>query len=103
MLVKKEILSEIMECYGATKPIIVEEFPEYSLVYESEWDDEGKYQYKQYVFSYQNKLYSFSEQRSGSYFSDYNYGSEYWDDEVEVYEVEPKEKTIIEYVAVKKE
>ena len=68
---------------------------------ETEWIDEGKYSYKNYIFEFEGKNYLISDSRSGSYFSDYSYGSEYWDKEQECQEVQKVTVTKYEWKPVK--
>lgn len=75
-----------------------EEYGKYKLIEEGDWDDEGKYQYKEIVFTHVNhpgKFFSIVIERSGSYFSEYEYNYNYWGDEVEVTEV--KKVEVVKY------
>jgi exonuclease SbcC len=58
------------------------------LVEDGDWEDDGKYQYRDVIFKYDDKFYRVTDSRSGSYFSDYYYGHEDWGDEIECPEVE---------------
>ncbi|MCK5017722.1 MAG: hypothetical protein KAS32_11725, partial [Candidatus Peribacteraceae bacterium] len=51
-----------------------DEWEGFKLVDEGEWEDDGKYQYKEVVFEYEGKTWALDVDRSGSYFTDYYYG-----------------------------
>lgn len=57
------------------KDIWQEDHPDYDMVEDVEWDDQGKYQYCYPVVQHieSGKFYTFCVQRSGSYFSDYDF------------------------------
>lgn len=74
-----------------------EDVPEFTIVDEGEYVQNGKCQYRQIIFSHNDKLYSLHSDRQGSYHTDWYYGSEYWSDEVECPEVELLTKTISVY------
>lgn len=49
---------------------------DFRLIDEGEWEDDGKYQYRDVIFEYlarEGEYYRFTQSRSGSYFSDYEY------------------------------
>lgn len=82
--------------------ILEEDPPEgFEIVEEDAWVQDGKYQYKDTIFSYQGKYYELTESRSGSPFTDWEYDSEYWPDEKEVPEVEKVPTTIYQWKEVK--
>lgn len=60
----------------------------FEIVEKGEWEQDGKYQSKYFIFKFNNKFYRLHTSRSGSPFTDWNYDSEYWDDTVECSEVE---------------
>lgn len=70
-------------------------------VEESEWEDGGKYQHKEYIFKYEGKFYTIDDCRSGSYYSDYYYESGDWEGEIECPEVEQVEKIVKEWQVIK--
>jgi len=61
---------------------------DYEEVYDSGWEDEGKYQLSEIVYNIKNTNYLFLVRRSGSYFSDYYYQID------EVYEAEEVTETV---------
>jgi hypothetical protein len=71
----------------------------FRLVYDSGWEDDGKYSYSRLVFQdIETELYySLELSRTGSYYTDYYYCWEDWSDEVELTEVFKKEKVIVVY------
>lgn len=83
----EEILSEISEG---------ENYEGITLIQEGEWIGGGKYENKELIFKFEDKFYSWGQSRTRSYFTEY----ENYDDDF-IIEVEPKEKTIIEYVPIK--
>lgn len=68
----------------------------YEKVDEGEWEDDGKYQYLEIVFSLDGLFYGADMARSGSYYTDYHYSYSN-----EAYQVERKEKTVVVWEAVK--
>ena len=78
-----------------------EDWEGFKVVDIGEWNDQGKYQYKEIVFEYKDKVWEFTIERSGSYFSDYYFN--FREDECgeTATEVEKKEVIIYKWVAVK--
>jgi len=68
-------MSTIKVSSSDQKQIWHEDHPDYETVDESNWDDQGKYQYCYPVVKdiISGKSYTFTVQRSGSYFSDYDF------------------------------
>ncbi len=64
---------------------------DYSVVHESEWVDQGKYSYKEFIFKLDGKYYCADVSRCGSYFSHYEYT---YPSSKDIYEVREVEKTI---------
>lgn len=73
----------------------------FKLIEQSEWVDEGKYQYQDTIFEYGGKMWMLSVSRSGSYFSDYYYGFAEEHRGETAHEVEKKEKVTYEWVKVR--
>jgi hypothetical protein len=75
----------------------------YMVEEEGQWISEGKYEYKDIIFSVLNlnKFYMLSISRSGSYFSDWYYDFEDWNEEIECMEVISKEVTVTHWILVK--
>lgn len=75
----------------------------YEIIEEGDWVADHKMQYKEIIFKdkHSGKFYTLWSSRSGSPFSDYYYESDDWSVEVDVQEVEKKEKITHEWVAVK--
>ncbi len=75
------------------KQIWREDHPDYEVVDEDDWDDQGKYQYCYPVVRHieSGKFFTFTVQRSGSYFSDYDYDFP----DAELTEVHKVTKTIV--------
>lgn len=84
------------------KAIIFGDSPDgFECVEEGDWISEGKYECAEYIFlAPDEKHYAISCGRTGSYFTDWDYDCEYWDEEVEVNEVELKEVVKMEWVSV---
>lgn len=91
MKIKKELALEISDF--SEKGQVIEGC---EIVDVTDWDDQGKYQHKSYIFKKDEKFYDLMIKRAGSYFTDYYYSFEDWGSEVDVTEVVPKEivKTI---------
>lgn len=73
----------------------IEDVEHLEFIEETDWDDQGKYQFQDVIFKKDEKYYMFTIGRSGSYFSDYDY--DYSEDKngmVECVEVTKKTKTI---------
>lgn len=75
----------------------------FKCVHDGAWEDDGKYDLREKIFqdTNTNKFYGLYDSRSGSYYTDYWYESDDWKDEVQLQEVEAKQKTITEWKAVK--
>lgn len=94
MKFKKEMLLEMM----ATDPgKDVDEFPGFKTVDVGEWQDDGKYSHREYVFEHNGSFYLVTNSRTGSYYSDYYYSSEDWPDDVECIEVVQRPVTKLEW------
>lgn len=65
--------------------------PDYEVVEEGDWINEGKYQSAEIVYKVGDQFFCVVLSRSGSYFSDYDYL------EPDCYEVEPVVITKTEY------
>ncbi len=78
-----------------------DEWGEFKVIEQGEWEDDGKYQYRDTIFKYGGKIWSFTVDRSGSYFSDYHYGILDDRDGVEAYEVEKVKVITHRWAAVK--
>jgi hypothetical protein len=63
----------------------------FETVQEGEWEVDHKWEHKETIIKYLDKFYCVQQSRSGSYFTDYYYN------DPDVYEVEPKEITTIVY------
>ncbi|MCY7794127.1 hypothetical protein MOB54_02655 [Bacillus spizizenii] len=74
----------------------------YTVVEESEWEHEHKYQSKTVIFTDGNKHYRGEIGRSGSEWTDWTYDSEIYggDDPAEITEVEKREVKVTKWVAV---
>ena len=90
MKFKKEDLISLVESCS---------FGEFEVIEQSEWTDEGKYQYQETIFKFKDKFYSVDCGRNGSYYTDWNYDYDNWDEEVDCCEVVKKEKVTYEWVA----
>lgn len=73
----------------------VGDYEDFELVKQGDWVEDCKYSFCETIFKYKDKLFSVTQLRSGSYHSDYYY------EEPEFCEVEPKEITEIYYIKVK--
>lgn len=62
------------------------------LVVDGDWEDGGKYDYKENIWEYNGKLYSHNSSRSGSYFTEYHHENDDF-----LTEVEAKQKTVTFY------
>lgn len=47
--------------------------PDFTLVEEGDWEDEGKYSAKATIFAYKEKYYSLVITRTGTYFTSYDF------------------------------
>ena len=73
----------------------IEDVEDWELIEETDWDDQGKYQYQDVIILKDGQHYMFTIGRSGSYFSDYEYDyNEYKDGMIELTPVTRKYKTI---------
>ena len=92
MKFKKEDLLSITE----------DEYPEgFTAVEESNWVQDGKNQRQEIIFKFGGKFYSLNDSRTGSYHTDWYYDSEYWPDELDLWEVVPVEITTRRWEAIK--
>jgi hypothetical protein len=71
---------------------------DHELVYEGDWEDQGKYQISEVVFRHaeDGKFYMFAPVRTGNHYSGYEL--EFWD--TDVWEVEQKEIVVTKWVEV---
>jgi hypothetical protein len=72
------------------KAIFFQDYSEFKTVESSDWDDYGKYQIQEIIFSHEEKHYSLSVERHGSYSSGYDYYYELDCSEVEQIEITTK-------------
>ena len=82
------------------KDMCYEDSDEYVYVEDSGWEQDGKYQFCQYIFSFEGKYYEVYISRSGSPFTDWYYS---WDDsdEFEAHEVKRVNVTTTVWETVK--
>jgi hypothetical protein len=99
MIIKKEVLETLLDSR------VGDDCSNWYLIEQGKWEDDGKYSYREVIlqFDEDKAFYIYWESRSGSYFSDYYYAIEDEQDEIELAEVEKKEKVTYEWVTVKGE
>jgi len=88
MLFKKEDLINL--AFGEETPLV--------LIEEGEWEDNGLYSYKDFIFEHDARFYIISLGRSGSFSIKYNYDAYFWKSEVECKEVVKKATTTYTWV-----
>jgi hypothetical protein len=66
----------------------------FRVIEEGEWDDDGKYQYREIIFEHEGKFWALYDQRSGSHFTDWYHSIREGDHDGIVYEVRRVTKTV---------
>lgn len=96
-----EVLTSELETLYSEETVTTNDGVTLTVVESGEWEQDHKSQSATMVFTDGEKHYHASIGRSGSYYSDWDYDSDIYGDRAEnVVEVEAREVTRIEWVAV---
>lgn len=70
-------IDKFIELYKAESNSIYFKYPDYSVVFEDEWQQDGKYQSASHIVLFEGQHFQVQEGRSGSYHTDWYYTETY--------------------------